>query len=173
VHRKGEGMSTSAAVRARAQALIAPLSARPDPDIRQRWQRKAFTLTGWAQDSSGIWMVGHETSLLMRLQNKPACPLRLVADVRAAVAERHPTLDVIVLANGQSLGRWTFTAWTASGLAWDAAETEEVEIPAPVVAGSPDLLVQFTVVNPRSPMSMNLTPETRPFGMHLRRLRIG
>src|SRR5262245_814967 len=76
----------------------------------------------------------------------------------------HPTLDVIVLANGQSLGRWAFTAWTASGLAWDAAETEEVEIPAPVVAGSPDLLVQFTVVNPRSPMSMNLTPESRLFG---------
>jgi len=85
----------------------------------------------------------------------------------------HPTLDVIVLANGQSLGRWTFTDWTASGLAWDAAETEEVEIPAPVVAGSPDLLVQCTVVNPRSPMSMNLTPEPRLFGMHLRRLRIG
>jgi len=168
VHR----VPSSPAVKAKVEALGAPYALGQPLTFGSDGNGKPFAWKGWVPDPTGIWTDGSESSLLMRLGSERLPPLRLVAEAGALVTERHPKLDVFVVANGQSLGRWTFTTWTGSGIPMESSETKRIDIPAAVVAKSRVLLIRFVVANPRSPTSLRLWPDTREFGMHLRTLRI-
>ena len=138
---------------------------------------RRFAWLGWSPPEApnpveGIWSDGLDASLMMRLQPQPSTPVLLEAKVRAFVTERHPVLDVFVVANGQSVGRWTFTSWGQPRQPWEASELRHLEIPAAVIARSPVLFVQFAMLDPRSPESLGVSPDGRLLGMHLRELRI-
>jgi hypothetical protein len=45
----------------------------------------------------------------------------------------------------------SLTLWASSTVPWEASETRQIELPGTVIAKSPVLLIQFIVVDPRSP----------------------
>jgi len=167
--RNDRGLSSSPAVRAKVEARIPAYALGEALTFGSGGNGAPFVWRGWAPDPSGIWTDGSEATLLMRIGGESPAPLQLTAQARALVDDRHPRLDVFVLANGNGVGRWTFTSWSGAA---GTSETRRVEIPASVVARSPALRLQFVVADPRSPRSLGLWPEARAFGIHLERLQI-
>ena len=167
--RNDRGLSSTPAVLAKVEARIAPYALGQALTFGSGGNGAPFVWRGWVPDPTGVWTEGSEATLLMRIPGESSSPLQLTAEVRALVSDRHPGLHVFVLANGDAVGRWTFTTWSG---AEGRSETRRVEIPAAVVGKSPALRLQFIVADPRSPRSLGLWREARAFGIHLDGLRI-
>jgi hypothetical protein len=116
-------------------------------------------------DQYGSWTVGKESSLKIRLKEPgDAAPICVVIS-DCMVSEDVPPLPVRVKANGRVVGEWS--------LGPDRTPHHRVvELPGEV-AQSKDVILNFEIPAPRTPLSMGWSPDPRPLGFRLTRLALG
>ena len=125
-----------------------------------------YTREGWSHPEPwGRWTNGFRAGLRIPLERPFEGAARLAVESVAYVPDWHPRLDVRVVLNGETLGCWSVET---------AAMTERtLPVPAALVAGRRELLLEFHFDNPASPAdSGEIGLDQRLLGLGVRRLRI-
>jgi len=127
-------------------------------------------VAGWSgAEPWGVWGVGASHEMALYLRAFPGAPVRLELDVSASLAPARPTQAVTVLAGGQTLATWNFTA------AGNRAP-RSVVVPLSAIAtgewGAPVIRLEFRPqsVEPVDKLDPSRT-DTRALGLGLHRLR--
>jgi hypothetical protein len=103
--------------------------------------------------------------MLLRPDLVEPAPLDVQATLRAYLNDRHRRLVVLVIANNQEVGRWSFDSGHPAG-------ERRVHIPAVVVGSSPVLHLRFAISKPASPASLGLSTDQRLLGIGMESVRI-
>jgi hypothetical protein len=118
----------------------------------------------WTEpDRHGRWTEGHEAGIALLLEKpiiKNVTAHLLVSDWM--VGPSASSLPIRVSVNGSSIEDWVLGPDRTP-------HVRCLEIPAELLAGRTDLLVAFTLPDPRSPAALGLSNDTRPLGMRLTR----
>lgn len=131
-------------------------------DFTEKGNAAPYLEAGWSMpDEYGCWTMGGEATLTLRLDAPPdGLSLLSVLVSDSMVDEAAPTLQVEVIANGQTLAEWTMGPHRTS-------HQRTVELP-PEMIGSDGLLnVIFRVATPRTPASLGWSGDPRPLGIRL------
>jgi glycosyltransferase involved in cell wall biosynthesis len=119
-----------------------------------------YTRKGWSNaESWGRWTDGYRAELRIPLERPFAGSALLVMESIAYVRDWHPKLHVRVVCNREPLGGWVIEIC-------EAVE-RTLPIPASVLAGKRELLVEFYVDNPGCPADFGES------GLDLRLLGLG
>jgi hypothetical protein len=128
-------------------------------DFRSTGNAVRYQRLGWsAGEDWATWTVGEEAGLALLLEDGPDSDLELRATVTPFVVPQRPTQAVVVMANGTSVGRWTFSMSDSRGTVRTAI------IPAAVARGKSPLELTFRVADPRSPSEVGGN-DTRRLGI--------
>jgi len=119
-------------------------------------------------DQYGTWTMGKESRIHVCLDNAPSgiIPAAFVIS-DCMVSASTPELSVTVKANGQQVGDWTF------GLNHRAPHVRMLEFPRTVVSPSGALMLTFEVADPRTPLSLGWSEDSRPLGIRIARALFG
>jgi putative nucleotidyltransferase-like protein len=124
--------------------------------------------TGWSYaEGGGVWSDGAIARLELHVEDAAGSPLRLEADLGAAlVGASKPRLDVDVLVNSSRVARWRFIAPITGPRTWLAT------IPAGLLSGARSCTIDFRILRPRSPASLGLNEDERLLGFYLSSLQL-
>lgn len=123
---------------------------------------------GWHEPEAwGVWSGAGEALLFLPVPAEAEGDLVLTATAHAFVRPAHPRQDIEVWVAGEKLTSWTFTLDRNRG-------PRTVTIPAETVrrATGRTLLVRLVAPDAASPSSLGGSPDPRPLGMGLLRLRL-
>jgi hypothetical protein len=153
-------------------------------DMRAGGNGAAYLARGWSEpETPGIWTVGARAELVAALADWHGDMVLRVSAVAALadwhgdmvlrvsarpflVPDRHPELKVDVLANGTTVGRWSY----------DVAQdnhpvTRTVRIPAALLAASPLLRIEFQIDRPAIPaVTADNSTDSRELGLFVSRI---
>ena len=125
---------------------------------------------GWsAAEDWGVWGIGPAHTLLIPVLVEPERDLSLSLDVHASLLGARTTQEVDVLAGGELIATWQFTAA-------ENRAVRSVRVPARTMLaeGGGQLAVELRPRDLRTPVALNpATPERRPLGVALHRIRTG
>jgi glycosyltransferase involved in cell wall biosynthesis len=128
---------------------------KPEPTVQAATD---YMLGGWGKpEPKGTWTVGTRSVLGFQLDQRPSGPLALRLEAKAYSPLGDP-VDVVVVANGATLTRWTVQAESSLIFA---------EIPVSVVDASRALRIELRLLNPRSPAHVGQSSDTRLLGLHV------
>jgi len=134
-------------------------------DFRKGGNAPLFVTEGWAIPQDwGTWSVAERPGLKLRLTEPATGALRLSARLHPLVAPGHEHLSVQVIANGVTVGEWSFDQ---AGIADVAAM-----IPVERVQGQAELTLEFLIHEPRSPKELGLSEDAHKLGLLLTELRL-
>lgn len=117
---------------------------------------------GWGDPEPwGTWSVAKQASLAFSFENVPQ-RATLQLDFRASISTEHPRIQIICSAGRRVIGGWTceFPVPLNSAI---------VDIPADAFDDDGRLLLDLTIVEPRSPAQLGLSPDTRLLGIGIER----
>jgi hypothetical protein len=120
-----------------------------------------FLGEGWGElESTGVWTVGEEASLILELAAPRQMHVELVLDTTAFVAPDHPKLEVEVSVQGERLADQVFRHGNAH---------RQVHVKLPTAAGdeSGRTVVGLVLRDPASPVDLGLSGDVRRLGLHL------
>ncbi len=137
-------------------------------DLTAGGNARKYMAYGWAalSGTDGTWTEGPIASLQLML-SRPidgALSMTLVEGSRAFVTKLHPRLDVDIMVNGRTVGRWSFEHGSTAG------SQRRLVIPRDVVAGADRLAVDFCFLNPEAPVNVGEGPDDRLLGLNIRGL---
>ena len=151
---------------------------RQSPDMEPRYQvgedvdfsdvadSRCFMREGWGDTEQwGVWTVAHRARLSLRVTERRDLALR--AFVQPLLTKQHPTLVVTVVAAHREIARWVFDAATPEG---GSEQWCEAPIRCDDIAADDALDISFVIDAPHSPLSEDLSCDSRMLGIGLYRL---
>jgi len=110
---------------------------------------------GWTYPESwGVWSEGGKAKLLIPLNGPP--PKTVLIKLRAFITAKHPSQHVIILINGEIVGRYLFTS-----------DLNEVIVNVPDKIQSRLMAIEFQLPNNASPKSLGVGDDTREIAIGL------
>lgn len=128
-----------------------------------------FTGSGWSSPENwGIWSDASSAYLNFRLPDTPAGGLILSFSSHAFISTTHPSIEVEVIVNGQSLHSFDYR------IPKDTADAiRSVEIPHDLLTKRQgQLQIEFQISTPASPASLGLSADKRSLGLGLVWMRL-
>lgn len=108
---------------------------------------RPFLTNGWSTDEPfGVWSVGEDAGLLMRMETSADAGARLVMQAGGLWAPRRQSMDVGIRVNG---GNWQHQTLTAS-----APEPQLITIALPKLAAGDEVRVELHFDRPASPVEL-------------------
>ena len=122
---------------------------------------------GWANpERSGTWTNAREADLLFKVSDWDKSPIAVEVAARPFLVEdRHPAIEVEVLANGVPIGTWKYDIAHDRGLVKRLAI-----IPESVMAQSSFLKLTFRINTPLAPSDAGTSTDTRSLGILVSRI---
>ncbi len=122
---------------------------------------------GWGlPDRYGVWTIGPKATLSLRVEAQPVKAVAasfVISD--CMVSKNAPELPVLVKANGKIVAEWK--------LKHRNPHRRIVHLPADVFSEGAELTLAFELPQPRSPLSMGWSEDSRPLGLRLTRVLVG
>ena len=136
-------------------------------DFRKGGSAAKYFTFGWQEPiADGTWTEGPMALLRLGLAGTTdrSRPLLLTVNAGAFVEPVHPVLDVDVVANGQTIDRWTFDL--------TPAPPRTARIPAALAFARRELDIEFRVRNPEAPLYLGSGPSSSFLGLLVRELAV-
>jgi hypothetical protein len=132
---------------------------------------RCFMRSGWGETEDwGVWTIGREAELALRLGSKLDRALVLSTLVQPFLTTTHRSLTVGLSVAGREIARWTFDIDAPGGA---AAQWRQALIPVRSHSKhSGPLKLCFTVDTPASPLSLGLSADPRSLGLGLLKLSL-
>lgn len=126
-----------------------------------------FETGGWSSpETIGTWTDGPRATLTATLPDWPAQDMILqVVGQPFLVKDRHPSIEVVVVANGMDVDCWYYNVADD-----DRPVLRSALIPSSVLATSSDLRIEFKIRKPAAPAKMGLSADTRLLGLCVSRV---
>lgn len=120
-----------------------------------------------AADRFGSWTMGPESTIHMKLQDVPPGPVPVAVVISdCMVSGVQPHLPVSVKANGRRVADWIFGPDRKPHL-------RSFQLPEGILGDAGELVLKFEVADPRSPLALGWSGDTRPLGIRLARALFG
>ena len=133
-------------------------------DFQRDGSGVAGFIEGWSEPEVwGTWSTAKTCSLRLKLEPPPARPVLIEIGCRAFV--HGPELQVSCRAGDATPQPWIFTP-TSTG------ETRSFHLDPAMVGLDGQVTLTFTITEPRSPADLGLSPDIRPLGIGIERMRI-
>jgi hypothetical protein len=132
---------------------------------------RCFMRGGWGETEDwGVWTIGRQAELALRLESKLDRPLVLSALVQPFLTPTHRNLTVRISAARREIAQWTFDVDATGGA---APQWRQASLPARSHSKhSGPLKLCFTVDTPASPLSLGLSADPRSLGLGLLKLSL-
>lgn len=126
---------------------------------------RPFLTNGWSTDEPfGVWSVGEDAGLLMRMETSADAGARLVMQAGGLWAPQRQSMDVGIRVNG---GNWQHQTLTAS-----APEPQLITIALPKLAAGDEVRVELHFDRPASPVELGISSDARALGISLRSMQL-
>jgi len=125
-----------------------------------------YTTAGWSgPEPWGRWSIGKTAQLVLRVAPPASGDLELEAMLGAFLYGDRQSVTATVAVNGTAVGEWHFSRDDQPG-------TRRAIVPRELVSGTGVMVVEFTVDNPASPLSLGMSTDNRLLALSFQTLTV-
>lgn len=136
----------------------------PAKQIVEAASLRPYLSEGWSADEpSGVWSLGNDSQLRLRLQGPTAEGTQLVLQVTGLWTPKRQSMDVASRVNG---GSWQTQKLTAS-----APQPDQIRIKLPKLDAGEEVQVDLRYESPASPAELGMSLDNRMLGIYLMSLQ--
>jgi hypothetical protein len=123
-------------------------------------------IAGWSpSEPGGRWTLGHEATVAWDIRGEEE-DLTIRVNGFALLHEKAPRQEIELWANDRRIASWRFQMDKASPL------PARISIPRRLIRNRHVLMLTFRIRHPVCPAAIDMSPDPRPLGLHLRSLEL-